>query len=116
MSIVQIIRDWSEVWALLIPLTIIFFCKPRGEQTKWLVFYIFIAFFLNTASTAMAQFYGQMPSWLKNNNTLYNIHSVVRVLFLGIYIITVRPYRHPAVLKGLFLVYILFVILNFSFF
>ncbi len=115
MDIVQVIRDWSEVWALLIPLTVILVRKPRGEKTKWLVLYVFTALFLNTASTVMAQFYGSMPSWLKNNNILYNIHSVARVLLLGAYIISVRPYKYPRVLKGLFITYILFIILNFSF-
>lgn len=115
MKIIRFIHDWSEVWALLIPLIIILLHRPRGDKSSWLVAYVIVAFLLNITSTSMAQFYGSMPSWLKNNNILYNIHSVVRVLLLGAYIITVRPYKYPGVLKGLFAAYMLFIILNFSF-
>ncbi|HUR66922.1 MAG TPA: hypothetical protein VMZ03_11300 [Chitinophagaceae bacterium] len=85
-------------------------------RTGWLVAYVIIALCLNTVSTVMAQFYGQMPSWLKNNNILYNIHSMTRVFFFSFYIITVRPYKHISLLTGLLVAYIVFVIINFIFF
>lgn len=111
----QIILDWSEVWALLIPLTIILMYRPKGPKTGWLVLYVVVGLLLNTISTVIAQFYDQMPSWLKNNNIFYNIHSVVRVLLFSLYIISVKPYKYPHVLRGILWAYLVFVIINFSF-
>lgn len=109
------IINWSEVWSLLIPLTIIWLYKPTGQNIKPLVLYIFIALVLNTMATIMVEFYFSMPAWLKNNNILYNIHSFIRVLIFGWYIIRIRQYRFPAVLKILLLFYLIFVISNFIF-
>lgn len=115
MKIFQIIRDWSEVWALLIPLTVILVHKPKGTKTSWLILYVIFALVLNIASTIIAQFHGSMPSWLKNNNILYNLHSVARVIFFSLYIGRVRSYKYPIAFKLLLMAYIGFIIINFNF-
>jgi hypothetical protein len=116
MKWLQFIREWSEVWALFIPLVIILIYRPKGNKTGWLITYVLVALFLNSASTVMAQFYGYMPSWLKNNNIVYNAHSIVRVFFFSIYIMSVRSYQSKPILKYLLILYVVFVIVNFSFF
>lgn len=121
MNWIEIIFAWSEVWALLIPLAIIITRKPKGKYVRILIIYVIIGLILNVIVVVMLEFYYLFPTWMYidgylNNNLFYNIHSVVRVLFLGWYITTVRPYKYPKLLKGLFIGYLLFVIINFSFF
>lgn len=107
--------NWSEVWALLIPLTIIILYKPSGSGIKPIILYVCIAFIINLVATIMVEFYFSMPVWLKNNNILYNIHSVVRVLCFSWYITSIRQYRFPIALKILIGSYAIFVVGNFSF-
>jgi hypothetical protein len=128
MTLIQFIRDWSEVWALLIPLIVIVIFKPGPKQMRPIILYVMIGFALNFCANFTLQYSQMMPSWMisakyvegkayyyVNNNILYNIHSVARVLFFSWYIIHVRQYRYPVLLKGLLLSYIIFVVINFSF-
>jgi len=112
----QFILDWSEVWALLIPLTIILFLKSPDRVLDPIVIYVFVAFLLNTLATIMQQFYGQMPAGLKNNNILYNLHSLARVFFFGWYFGRITTQRLALVNKGILMIYSVLVILNFIFF
>ncbi len=121
MKLINFIRDWSEVWALLIPLIIILVFKPAKKQLRPVILYVFAGFILNFLATFMVEYYYLMPSWTYtdgyvNNNILYNLHSFVRVLFLGWYIISVRQYKFPFLLKTLLIFYLVFVITNFTFY
>ncbi len=121
MRFLQTLRDWSEVWALLIPLLVIAFNKPDEKHIRLLVWYVIIGFILNFTATFMLEFNYLMPSWMYihhavNNNLPYNIHSVIRVLFFSWYIIIIRPYRFVIILKTLLIVYLVFVPINFIFF
>jgi hypothetical protein len=121
MNWIETILAWSEVWALLIPLAIIITRKPKGKHIRFIIMYVVIGLVLNLIAVIMLEYYYLFPTWMYvdgylNNNLLYNIHSVVRVLLLGWYLTTVRPYKYPLLLKGLFIGFILFVTVNFSFF
>jgi hypothetical protein len=64
----------------------------------------------------MLEFYSLLPSWINNNNNiLYNIHSFVRVILISWYIIMVRQYKYPVILKTTLAAYILWVFINFAF-
>lgn len=120
MKWLQIVLDWSEAWALLIPLAVIIIKKPTGVFSHLLVWYVWAALILNFTATFVLYFYYLIPSWMYverrvNNNILYNLHSLLRVLLLGWYIIRARPYRFPLVLKGVIAAYVIFVLVNFSF-
>jgi len=111
----NLIINWSEVWALLIPLAVIIVCRPKEPYIKPVVIYVFIAFVLNTCATIMVEYYFQMPVWLKNNNVLYNIHSFVRVILFSWFILAIRKYNYPSILKITLVAYLVFVVVNFSF-
>src|SRR5688572_21278691 len=49
MKSLQQILDWSEVWALLIPLTILLIFKPKASWVKPIIFYLLIALILGAA-------------------------------------------------------------------
>ena len=116
MKILQFLGEWSEVWALLIPLIIILVYKPKGINLKWLVLYVVIAFILNFLAIFFLQYYSLAPSWLNvGNNIFYNLHSFVMVICFSGYIISVRLYVYPFLLKSLVVIYLAFVLVNFYF-
>lgn len=117
MKILQFLRDWSEVWALLIPLTVILVYKPRGNNLRPLVLYSILAFVFNFLAIFMVEYYYLIPrSWMKyGNNIFYNLHSFIMVLFISWYIIAVRSYKYLVLLKSLLAVYLAFVLVNFTF-
>ena len=119
-SVFRFLMDWSEVWALLIPLIIIIIYKPKEKNIRILISYVIIGFLSNLIATFMVEFYDVMPDWayrnnMINNNILYNFHSIIRVLFFSWYIITIREYRFSFLLKISLLVYLVFVLFNFIF-
>lgn len=121
MKWLEFLKNWQEVWALLMPLAIILIYRPKGKAVWLIIIYVIFALLLNSLSLFMIDFYYLMPSWTftgssPNNNILYNLHSFLRVILLGGFIITVRNYRYTFFLKGLLLAYLVFVILNFSVF
>lgn len=113
--LIEQILNWSEVWSLIIPLTVILIYKPSGNQSKPLVLYIIVALLLNSIAFVIAEFHKSLPSWLKDNNIYYNLHSIARVIFLSWYIIRVRPYRSLLQLQLLLVAYFIFLLVNFIF-
>jgi len=118
LKLFQFLRDWSEVWALLIPLIIILIYKPLGRKVRPLVFYVIIAFLLNFLAVFVIEYYYLAPLWLneKGNNLYYNLHSFIMVVFFSWYILTIRPNKYVLLLKAFLAIYILFVLINFAFF
>ena len=107
--------QWSEVWALLIPLAIIILFSTKGGGMLPVILYICIAFILNLAAIIISIYHERLPSYFQNNNVLYNLHSFVRVLLLGWYIINLKLLSSSRLIKIVIPAYILFVLLNFIF-
>jgi hypothetical protein len=120
MDFSSFLLDWSEVWALCIPLIVIAIYKPREKKIQILLWYVVAGLILNLGATLMAEYRHLVPRWARinnmvNNNILYNIHSILRVLLFGWYIITVRDYVLTSVLKLLLVIYVIFIAYNFTF-
>jgi hypothetical protein len=116
MKLIQFMRSWSEVWALLIPLIVIVIHKPKELNIRPLVWYVFIAFILNFTATFMVEYYYLLPADLQNNNVLYNLHSFARVILFSWYLSKITPRQFAFIYKTTLLVYIIFVLVNFRFF
>lgn len=117
MNIHQFLLVWSEVWALLIPLTVIAIFRLAGKPVALLIAYVITGFFLNFCAIFTLVYPNVVPSFLKyNNNIFYNVHSFFMVIFLGSYILKIRPYKYKLLLKGLIILYVAFVVINFVFF
>ena len=114
-SFLNLIIQWSEVWALLIPLAIIILFRKKGRGMLPVVLYICIAFILNLAAVIISIYHERMPAYFQNNNVIYNLHSFLRVLLLGWYIINLKLLRSSRLVKIVLTVYILFVLINFIF-
>ncbi len=117
MKIVQFIINWSEAWALLLPLLIFLIYKPKGPYLNWLLIYVISGFILNSLSILYIVNPYIFP-FLKHsgNNIFYNVHSFIMVFCFGVYITSVRSYKYAGLLKTVLGGYLIFVILNFSFF
>ena len=104
---------------MLIPLSVILLCRPKGKSIRILKIYVLVGFLLNTLAMVMWEFSEIVPkSWyvegMPNNNILYNLHSVMRVIFFSAYIMTVRSYRYPIFFIVILAAYFVFIPLNFT--
>jgi hypothetical protein len=116
MNLIQLMLDWSEVWALLIPLIVLLIHKPRGNKLGFVSLYVIIALVLNFIAVFTIEFYYLIPEWVFTGNGLYyNLHSFTMVICFTGYFIGIRKYKYSLLLKSLLLIYLVFVFINFSF-
>src|SRR5688572_4718788 len=101
MSALKFIRDWTEVWSLIIPLLVIIYHRGKFRDIKPVVIYVIVAFILNLVATTQYNFNSVLPTALKNNNIFYNLHSIARVAFFSWYIIGLRHHRYVTAYKVL---------------
>lgn len=93
----QIVIDWAEVWALLIPLLVYYVYKPKAAWAKPLKLYLLIALLINFTGNLIwyrlrlgigdwmysnfSYFYNNKDEF--DNTLLYNLHSLIRFLFFA---------------------------------
>jgi hypothetical protein len=109
------INDWSEVWSLLLPLTILLIYRPHDPSTRYLRIYLYLAFILNLIATILYVFHKHMPPSLSNNNIFYNLHSLGRVVLFSLFMFTIHP-KLNWLYKPAFFTYLALVLINFTFF
>lgn len=115
LKLFQYIIDWSEVWALFIPLFILLY-KKQPSHLKLVVFYIWMALAINLSIDFIWKFRNILPVAFKSNNFLYNIHSIVRFyLFSAFFICLDQPFI-VALKRAIPVCFTLFLIVNFIFF
>ena len=115
------ILDLSEVWALLIPLFFLLRYKIKPPYLKPIRLFIWIALLLNIFIILIQEYKARWwhltaDDFLWNNNFLYNIESVIRLLLFAWFFILLNQrfmHRLKAVIPFAF---ILFVLVNFIFF
>ena len=110
------ILEWSEVWALLIPLVILLFRRQQPATLKPVIIYLWIAFILNLSIDIITAINIYHHNFDLSNNTLYNIHSVVRFVCFSLYFIQLPQTSFIKFKKVLTLVFLIFVVINFGFF
>ena len=110
------ILEWSEVWALLIPLVILLFRRQQPATLKPVIIYLWIAFILNLSIDIITAINIYHHNFDLSNNTLYNIHSVVRFVCFSLYFIQLPQTSFDKFKKLLTVVFLIFVVINFGFF
>lgn len=107
--------DWSEVWALFIPLSVLCYNKKQPVYLNPVIYYLFAALLLNICSDVIWKLQGKLhlPSWLHSNNFLYNIHSITRMLLFSWFFIALKQQFLPIAKKVIPFLFIIFAILNF---
>jgi hypothetical protein len=121
LRIIRIIFDWSEVWALLIPLIIFIIRKPTYNWVTPVKWYLLTALLLNISIdfvwyVNMYDLWGSVKGDRWNNNIFYNLHSIARLIFFSWFFILLRQrfmHRIKAIIPFGFL---LFVLINFIFY
>jgi hypothetical protein len=108
--------DWSEVWALLIPLGILLFRRPHPATLKPVIIYLWLAFILNLAIDIIIAINIYHHNFDLSNNFLYNIHSVVRFACFSLYFIQLPQTSFIKFKKVLAAISLIFVLINFGFF
>lgn len=110
----MLILNWSEVWAVLIPLFVFLSRDQQPSFLKPVVVYLWIAFAINLAGDIIGDFRSFLPSWIQSNNILYNVHSLVRFTCFSLFFIRLAQPSFLLVKKALPLIFILFITINFS--
>jgi hypothetical protein len=73
----QKILDLSEVWAVLIPLTVYVIKRPRKKFIKTIFIYLLFALIINLCADIIEENYYHDPQWIVAiiyNLHFYNIH------------------------------------------
>ena len=114
---IQEILDWTEVWALLIPVVALRYFHKKAVFLKPVIWYLFIALVLNICiDIIVKQRQLHLPLPWHNNSLLYNIHSTIRLLLFSFFFIRLDTKFLLFIRKAIPVFYILFIIVNFYFF
>lgn len=120
-SLLKEILDWSEVWALLIPLAFMLVYKNKTPYLRPVRLFLCGALLLNLYADITWKFRKELHiidenNFFYNNNFIYNIGSCMRLFLFAWSFIILRQHfmqRLKVILPFAFLV---FVIINFIFF
>lgn len=119
-EIYRFILDWSEVWALLIPLAFMLIYKNKTPYLKPIRIFVWVFFFLNIFIDIIANEKDKLgiteKDFLYNNNFVYNITSVIRFLLFGWFFNALGQKFLLTAKKIVPFVFICFVIINFILF
>ena len=114
---ILLLLDWSEVWALLLPITVLLIRRPLlPAYLKPICYYIYIALVLNLAADIIWKFkiVLNLKGILRDNPFLYNTHSIVRLVLFSIFFISLRQSFLPGLKKAIPFIFLLLVCVNFS--
>lgn len=112
--LLEILLNWSEVWAVLIPLFVLVICRSQPKYLQSVILYLWIALVINLAADIIGDFNSYLPDWMQTNLVLYNLHSIVRFTCFSYFFIMLKPSSFKAYQKILPVIFILFITVNFS--
>lgn len=120
MKTLQLFIDWSEVWALLIPMTVILINRNNEKYLRPIIFYVFAAFFINLAADIIAALNHfktpfKFPEYLQTNTFLYNTHSILRFACFSSFFIGIRPQSFLLLKRALLILGLAFAVVYFCF-
>ena len=114
-KVLQFILDWSEIWALLIPLIVLLFQRKQPVSLKPVIIYLWLALLINVVIDVIMAFKNYFPGWLQSNNPFYNVHSVIRFICFSIFFIQLPQASFFNLKKLLPILSVVFIIINFGF-
>jgi hypothetical protein len=116
--LINLMLDWSEVWALLIPLSVLIWKRKLRAEAIPLVIYACIALVLNVLQDYIWKYqlvfsYSSQPG---DNRIFYHIHSIIRLLLFSWFFIQLKqPFLHK-IKRVVPIVFAVIVIVNYVFF
>ncbi|MBU1822757.1 MAG: hypothetical protein KKG00_14780, partial [Bacteroidetes bacterium] len=112
----KILLDWSEVWALILPLTVYQFHRRQPIFFRPVWVYLWGALVLNVASDTIGDFKSYFPDWMQTNLILYNIHSFFRFYCFAYFFSLVSQTYFTGFRRSLPFMYFIFALANYIFF
>jgi hypothetical protein len=112
----QVVLDWSEVWAMIIPLSMLLFRRQQPVSLRPVVIYLWLGFLINVGIDIIMAINVHLDRVALSNNPLYNIHSVVRFGCFSFYFISLQKNSFAKLKRWLALLGVLFLVINFIFF
>jgi hypothetical protein len=110
----EIIFNWSEVWALLIPLIVLVSQPKQPRYLQPVIVYLWIALVINLAADIIGDFRDQLSIRLQSNIVLYNLHSVIRFICFSLFFILLNQPSFSILKKSLPVIFIIFITINFT--
>ena len=107
--------DWSEIWALLIPLLVLLFRRKPPRLLKPVVVYLWLALGINFVIDMIWVFKEYFPGWLQSNNPFYNLHAVARFACFSIFFMLLPQPSYTYLKKMLLAGSVIFILVNFIF-
>ena len=105
------------MWAVAIPLFIIIIKKrPSYNYLYPVLYYLIVAFCINITIDVSWKYKPFMPVFLKDNNFLYNVHSIVRLYFFIWFFRSIKLNLKKTFQNAVIYVSALCIIINFIFF
>ena len=118
--ILRVIFDWSEVWALLIPIPFILLAKNTEGYLNPVKWFVWISLFLNLTQMMIWYRYKiglpEFPPILQSNTFIYNLLSITRLITFSFFFILLRQRFMHRLKKIIPIGFIVFVLINFIFF
>jgi hypothetical protein len=114
----QQILDWLEVWALFIPLFVVFTKSKQTGYLKPIIIYLWLALIINLLANISWKFkaHYNLPIWYQSNTYFYNIHSVTRFFLFSWFFIKLKQPFFPTLKKIITVLFLIFLAVNFIFF
>ena len=115
-KLLQTVLDFSEVWALVIPLFVLLFKRERPGFLKPVIIYLWLALGINLVIDMIWIYKRYFPDWLQSNNPYYNIHAIARFACFSIFFMLLPQHSFGKLKKLLVAGSVVFILVNFIFF
>jgi hypothetical protein len=112
MGILTQFYDWSEVWALLIPLATWLRYRNQPATMQPVLWYLIVALLVNTVGDVIGDHRHHLPAWLSSNTPLYDFHSLVRFACFWVFFWRLRTPLFSKILAALGALFVVAVLVN----
>lgn len=117
-NLINQILDWSEVWALAIPLAVMLWSKKNPAAAKPMAVYVCVALVINFLQDYIWKNHlvFSFSSRKGDNAVFYNIHSIIRFLLFSWFFIQITQPFLQQFKKMIFLAIIMIILVSYIFF
>jgi len=108
--------DWSEIWAMVIPLSLLLLRRQQPASLRPVVIYVWLGFLINVGIDMIMAINLSWDRVVLSNNPLYNAHSVIRFACFSFYFIHLQKKSFTGLKRWLAFLGFSFLAVNFIFF
>jgi len=108
--------DWSEIWAMVIPLSLLLLRRQQPASLRPVVIYVWLGFLINVGIDMIMAINLSWDRVVVSNNPLYNAHSVIRFACFSFYFIHLQKNSFTRLKRSLAFFGFAFLGANFLFF